>query len=912
MIYVHKTNCKNKKSKNIRFCASNLNLHNILFYLVNDCRYVPSVQMVGNELRKIFFKIKKDVYTIMCDADVNNENNLDVNIDNENDYNNYYQCDKEIYLWMINPDNMSYTNENFINIEEEYTISPMSGYFDDKDICNDQTFIDIDNIKAYSSRLKDMQYFNVFNVFDQWLVYNNEPIDDYSQYIIELTDNLERMEIKISFTQKVSRCCGYKLNRIKDIQYKIHFVRKPSKLNKSNSHDYLRKLYNNPNISIKNKKFIVNKNTGLIEKKYNASTKAGIFKSLDDAHYYKNKLGGTVHYLRNCDEADIEQYHDLTDENEKLYLHKVSNKKYLHEVFKPIKDLIYEMQTVKNYEMYMKLKESNVSVVGVKTDALLITEDDLNRVKNIEFINEKEIENKNQFSTLGKYKIERNKTLADKHIMIEHNSLNLDLFKINQINTINLIDEYDSNELLNKTKDITRLLLKGKNAGAGKTTSAMKIAKTMKTLFVSPQNKLCQKIKKDGFECITFHKLFGLSIYQKTEKKRKLYNIDDYDCIVFDELFMYDIQQLQMIYRFILQHKKRIIATGDIDQLQPFSNVGYNNVKEINKYIKDIVNLLFPNQIELKIIKRFDNEEDKIKMINIKNDIFNSSLKIMDIFTKYNINIIDSFSYLKTTKNISYFKSRADEINYFVHEQIIKQPYNAVEIENVKYWAGLEIVCKEYFKNKNTTLHVNYTYVIEEINIEDNYFVIKDQNEDEEYEFEIFNTNKKEEEICFLAKYFKLPYCSTCHSSQGDTIDEPITIFDCNSPYVDPNYIYTALTRVTSLKNITIFKHNDNEIKNLNYCKLLQYFKIKINGYKHQDKIANRSYDENEYITYDELFEQYKNQKQCVYCHVPFELELTKDNKIHSNITVDRKDATIAHLKRNCVLSCISCNCARR
>ena len=72
------------------------------------------------------------------------------------------------------------------------------------------------------------------------------------------------------------------------------------------------KLYNNPNISIQNKKFIINKNTGLIEKKYNSSIKAGIFKSLDDAHFYKSKYGGTVHYLRRCDDADVEQA-DATD-----------------------------------------------------------------------------------------------------------------------------------------------------------------------------------------------------------------------------------------------------------------------------------------------------------------------------------------------------------------------------------------------------------------------------------------------------------------------------------------------------------------------------------------------------------------------------------------------------------------------
>ena len=201
---------------------------------------------------------------------------------------------------------------------------------------------------------------------------------------------------------------------------------------------------------------------------------------------------------------------------------------------------------------------------------------------------------------------------------------------------------------------------------------------------------------------------------------------------MFDEILMYDIQQLQMIHRFIVQHENNIkfIATGDSDQLIPFSNVGYNSVKDLNMYIKNTIDLLFPNQIEIKIIKRFDNEDDKNKMVNIKNDIFNSSLNIIEIASKYNIKTIDDFFNFNTTKNLSYFKKRSDDINQFVHENLIDQPDNAIEIDNVKYWTGLEIVCKEYFKNKISTLHVNYTYVIEEINIDDNYCVVRDENED--------------------------------------------------------------------------------------------------------------------------------------------------------------------------------------
>ena len=53
-------------------------------------------------------------------------------------------------------------------------------------------------------------------------------------------------------------------------------------------------------------------------------------------------------------------------------------------------------------------------------------------------------------------------------------------------------------------------------------------------------------------------------------------------------------------------------------------------------------------------------------------------------------------------------------------------------------------------------LHVNFSYTINEINVEENYFSIIDENEQEEHFLELFKTNKEDLEICILSKYFKL------------------------------------------------------------------------------------------------------------------------------------------------------------
>ena len=48
-------------------------------------------------------------------------------------------------------------------------------------------------------------------------------------------------------------------------------------------------------------------------------------------------------------------------------------------------------------------------------------------------------------------------------------------------------------------------------------------------------------------------------------------------------------------------------------------------------------------------------------------------------------------------------------------------------------------------------LHVNFSYTINEINIDETYFSIIDENEQEEHFLELFKTNKEDIEICFLS-----------------------------------------------------------------------------------------------------------------------------------------------------------------
>ena len=172
----------------------------------------------------------------------------------------------------------------------------------------------VDFNKAYTSNAKDMQYFPVFNNFDIFLNYDNHEIEDYTQYIIQCYTINE--ETSILFRKTYSRCYGYKLNRMsKDIHISISYFRRPSKLNKTNSDKYIDDLYkmkisDNVHEDVEKKKFIMNKNLGLIEKKYNKKSITKIYHTMTEAQYYQIKYGGHIYKVS---ETKYEEY-ELTQE----------------------------------------------------------------------------------------------------------------------------------------------------------------------------------------------------------------------------------------------------------------------------------------------------------------------------------------------------------------------------------------------------------------------------------------------------------------------------------------------------------------------------------------------------------------------------------------------------------------------
>ena len=89
-----------------------------------------------------------------------------------------------------------------------------------------------------------------------------------------------------------------------------------------------------------------------------------------------------------------------------------------------------------------------------------------------------------------------------------------------------------------------------------------------------------------------------------------------------------------------------------------------------------------------------------------------------------------------------------------------------------------------------------------------------------------------------------------------------------------------------------------------------KYFQMKVENYKEQDENAGREID-NDYVTAEWIEEEFKTNRVCYICKELIEFEI-KDDHVHSNLTLDRIDNSIAHTKDNCQICCKWCNCSKR
>lgn len=843
-------------------------INNLLFKLL-ESGYIPKVSF-STHLYRISLCIDKLKIQILP-ADNNPDLGQLVSYSNLEEYQAYNNAYEKFYTSIIRKEYLSDSHTSVIEIEDTYKIKPIMGYFDKFE---SKTYNTIDENKAYTECLRSIKQIPIFNYFDVYTTYNNEPLEDLTYYIIEVLENSKRASIL--YDSKFSRTYGYILKQT-NIKYKIIYYRRPLNIEEVNFKIPVDDLYN-ANIKTEMKKAIANITIGLLEKKTNKAELSKIFTDYNEANYYNIKYNGKIlPLIGECQFETVSEFDPIENrfiqrcnkiEDKKVYLVAINEQKRLINGFTPIKDMIYLNERVKLLSQFDKLNKLGYKVRGIKTDCIFYEGDDIKIRKHFSLSNK-----------IGDFKIEENKYLINKPIKMDDN----ELIKINNflIETKEFKNELDTKIINEYITNHKHTLIKGMFPGVGKSTLAKNFDKN--SLFITPYNKLCQVLRTEEFDSITYSKLFGLVGSDEEMKHIKEYDLSDYNTIVFDEVFLYEPLRLKRISSLMEQYPdKHFLATGDSDQRDP---IAFKN----SNYLTQCMSILFPTQIILNDIKRLKNEQDKETLIELKKDIFNTDISIEAICKKHNLNTVYKLEDVKTKVNISLFNFRCNIVNSHIHKNICKYTET--------YFNGLDIICRKYERKKNYTINTNYTYKIIKLGKKET--KIKDEVENKE--FIIPNG--------VLTNNFKLPYALTLDSVQGLSFDNKITVFDSNTPYVDRKFIWTAITRARELKNVNIFIHSKTEVEKLTQSRIRLYFNMKVENYKTQDNKAKREFNKVDYIN-----EEWINNKIeecnyiCMYCKKHMELYIDEYSNVKSNITVDRINNNLSHIKLNSQICCLNCN----
>ncbi len=123
---------------------------------------------------------------------------------------------------------------------------------------------------------------------------------------------------------------------------------------------------------------------------------------------------------------------------------------------------------------------------------------------------------------------------------------------------------------------------------------------------------------------------------------------------------------------------------------------------------------------------------------------------------------------------------------------------------------------------------------------------------------------------------------------------------------------WTAITRARNLNDITFFINSENTINSFKESKYKQYIRFKVENYKTQDKNKNRYWESKDYINEEWISEQFEKSSQCPLCFKSYELFINDNNNVISDLTVDRIDNNLPHIKTNCRLTCHHCNISKK
>ncbi len=219
-----------------------------------------------------------------------------------------------------------------------------------------------------------------------------------------------------------------------------------------------------------------------------------------------------------------------------------------------------------------------------------------------------------------------------------------------------------------------------------------------------------------------------------------------------------------MVANYMQQHRDtKFIATGDIKQCEPIDS-DWNPFRSQAKYYTDMLNMLFPVQIELREIKRQASQEAKQLIMQMYDDFWVHQLPQHELVTKYTKEWMDALP--EDAIHIAYRNEVVDWVNTTVHGA--REPYGV----------GLKLVyCMQNAMGKKNPIYKNCEVRIESLT-------------DTHVTFEGHSPMPRS-----VLSSFDYTYAYTGHKIQGRSFEGKVLIYDAFFKYATRNWLWVALTR---------------------------------------------------------------------------------------------------------------------
>ena len=487
---------KPQQEKEYKLIHSKNDLIGVLCDLV-ESGYEPKIRYEAGTISQIKLRFEKKTYIIATQNLVPSCIHGSVRVKCETTFNNMNKAMFKFNKALFNPLHKSFYTDTYIDVLDEYRTIVPSGKIQDtyrqieyREKFNQMTgkvenqeyhhFIEashknaceIDMTKAFTHALTKMKKIPVFNQFDKWVKYNGEEIEDLVLYTVEV------YEANLFFNKRFCLCYGKFLKNVLNDDITIKYYKKPSFIYNCDYKKIVKELVethisDDTQEDTKLKKEIANVNIGLLEKGVTTAQKSVLFKDLREAQLYQHMYGGRINIIKQFekeeeeyDDSDVDsEYSD--DEEEapdedtknkgKYYVLNVADHAVLKNGYRYIKELLLQYHNYRIYKDYNTLRENDIEVFSVKTDAFTILRKDLQKAMKLLKFGKDIGDWKGVLNNFGfphqQYKMKKNEPIEIPEVVNERIMLN---------------DEWDSKEAVEKVLEHKHVLIKALFAGSGK------------------------------------------------------------------------------------------------------------------------------------------------------------------------------------------------------------------------------------------------------------------------------------------------------------------------------------------------------------------------------------------------------------------------------------------------------------